>query len=364
MKITALTLLSAVSLLSLTPPATTKDKVTGIAESYLANSDNAGLSIAIISGGKESIYTFGSADRSTGAPVDTSSIFEIGSITKVFTGIMLANEVVHNRMDLNDNIAHYIPAHSDAAQQVTMLQLSTHSSGAPRLADNFWPSVKNERNPYASYGEKELYAYLENMKLVTEPGTRYSYSNVGAGILGNILCKQYGTSYESLVTGKVCSPFGMSHTKMTLTAEDRKHLARGYSKGKEMSNWDFQDATAGQGALRSNIMDMMSFMRNNLKPSGDLEPAIRLAQQTHFTDQKTGQMMGLGWHKGWFYDQHYLEHTGGTGGYRSFIGLLPGTNTGVVVLSNSDKDVARIGLEILKIAAAQEKENRKIIVAN
>lgn len=363
MNIKALALISAVLLLSLAPHATTGDKIKQIAEEYLDDRDNAGLAVAVISGGKESIYTSGTANKSTGAAIDTSSIFEIGSITKIFTGIMLADEVVNGRMKLEDNITKYIPARSDAALQVTMLHLSTHSSGAPRLADNFWSSVKDKENPYASYGEKELYDYLDNMKLNTAPGTRYSYSNVGTGILGNILCRQYGSSYESLVQEKVCKPFGMHSTKMTLTSKD-EHLATGYSKGKAMSNWDFQDATAGQGALRSSITDMMRFMRHNLKPSGDLEAAIKLAQETHFTDQRTGQMMGLGWHKGWFYDQRYLEHTGGTGGYRSFIGLLPGTNTGVVVLSNSDNDVAAIGLEILKIAAAQEKENRKTIVAN
>lgn len=364
MKISTLALISAVSLLSLTPPATMKDEVKNIASNYLDDNDNQGLAIGIISGGQETVYTFGTADKKKGTAVDTNSVFEIGSITKVFTGIMLADEVVNGRMQLNDNIAHYLPGHSEATQQVTMLQLSTHSSGAPRLADNFWSSVKDEGNPYASYGEKDLYAYLDHMKLNTAPGTHYSYSNVGAGILGNILCKQYGVSYEALVTKKVCEPFGMDHTSTKLNEYAKAHLAKGYSKGIEMNNWDFQDATAGQGALRSNIMDMMSFMRHNLQPSGELEAAMKLAQQTHFTDPKSGQQMGLGWHKGWFYDQPYFEHTGGTGGYRSFIGMIPGTNTGVVVLSNSDNDVAAAGIELLKLAAKHEKDNRKTIVVN
>ena len=364
MKIQALALLSAFSFLSLTPPSTMESGVKEIAYSYLRNSENAGLAIGIISGGAESTWCFGSCNKERGIRVDTNSVFEIGSITKVFTGIMLADEVVSQRMKLDDKIYSYIPSQSPAAQQVSLLQLSTHSSGAPRLADNFWSSVQDNKNPYAGYSEKELYAYLNTMRLNTTPGTRYSYSNVGTGILGNILCKQYGTSYEALVKKKVCQPLGMNNTTIKFSDFHKKHLATGHSKGEAVQNWDFQDATAGQGALRSTLSDMMKFMRYNLRPEGNLKQAAELASQVHFTDHKTGQKMGLGWHIGWFYEHKYLEHTGGTGGYRSFLGMIPGTNTGVIILSNSDNDVSAIGLKILEIAAEQEKNNRKTIVAN
>lgn len=366
MKIKAFALFSAAAFLSLTGPTSSRmdDGAAVIANRYLSNPGNTGIAIAIISGGEEKIYCFGNSNKATGDVIDSNSLFEIGSITKVFTGIMLADEVVKGNMQLTDNIAQYLPVKSDAAKQVNMMQLSTHSSGVPRLADNFWPSVKDDKNPYASYGEKDLYSFIDNMKLRTEPGTHYSYSNVGTGILGNILCRQNETSYEALVKEKVCAPCGMTNTTITLSDVDKAHLATGYSKGEAVRSWDFQDATAGQGALRSNIKDMMSFMRYNLKPEGQLKQAMQLAAQTHFTDGKSGQRMGLGWHLGSFYGEHYLEHTGGTGGYRSFIGLVPGTNTGVVVLSNSDNDVAAIGIELLKMAAEHEKEIRKTIVSN
>lgn len=360
----AIALICAALFLSLTGPRTLEDQVENIAATHLNSSENPGLAIGIISGGEESIYAFGTKEMNGKSRIDANSIFEIGSITKVFTGIMLADEVINGRMQLTDNIARYLPVGSDAAQRVNMLQLSTHSSGAPRLADNFWSSVSDNGNPYASYSERELYSYLENMKLRGTPGTHYSYSNVGTGILGNILCKQYGTSYEELVKKKVCEPCGMTSTVMNIPSKETANLAKGHSKGRVVNNWDFQDATAGQGALRSSVKDMMSFMRHNLSPSGELEAAINLASQTHFTDNRTGQMMGLGWHIGWFNEHKYLEHTGGTGGYRSFIGLIPGTNTGVVVLGNSDNDVAAIGLKLLEAAAKNEKDNRKTIVAN
>jgi serine-type D-Ala-D-Ala carboxypeptidase/endopeptidase len=360
----ALTLLSAAMFLSLTPTVTMESEVKNAAHGYLRDPENTGLAIGIISGGNETTLCFGQSCKATGARVDTNSVFEIGSITKVFTGIMLADEVINQRMKLDDKIYTYIPSKSDAAQQVSLLQLSTHSSGAPRLADNFWASVKDKKNPYASYSEKELYAYLDNMQLRSTPGTRYSYSNVGTGILGNILCKQYRTSYEALVKKKVCQPLYMNNTTIQFSDFHKKHLTTGYSKGEAVQNWDFQDATAGQGALRSTLSDMMKFMRFSLQPHGELQPAAELASQVHFIDNKTGQRMGLGWHIGWFNEHKYLEHTGGTGGYRSFLGIIPGTNTGVIVLSNSDNDVSSIGLQVLKIAAEHEKNNRKTVVAN
>lgn len=364
MKVQALALLSAVTFLSLAPAATMKTKVKDIAYSYLGNSENAGLAVGIISGGEEMTMCFGSANKAKGIGIDTNSVFEIGSITKVFTGIMLADEVVKQRMSLDDKLYSYLPSKSEAARQVSLVQLSTHSSGAPRLADNFWETCKDSKNPYACYGDKELGSYLDHMKLYSTPGTHYSYSNVGAGILGNILCRKNETSYESLVKQRVCEPLGMNNTTITFSSFHKKHLATGYSKGKPVQNWDFLDATAGQGALRSTLADMMKFMRYNLKPDGELKPAAELASQVHFTDRESGQMMGLGWHIGWFDGYKYLEHTGGTGGYRSFIGLIPGTNTGVVVMSNSDNDVTKAGIQILKLAAEHEKKHRKTIVSN
>lgn len=364
MKIQALALLSAVTFLSLAPAPTMKTKVKDIAQSYLDDSENAGLAIGIISGGEELMMCFGSANKATGTLVDTNSVFEIGSITKVFTGIMLADEVIQQRMQLDDKLYTYIPSQSEAAQQISLVQLSTHSSGAPRLADNFWATCKDTKNPYACYGEKELNAYLDEMKLKSVPGTRYSYSNVGTGILGNILCKQHGTSYENLVKKRVCEPLKMDHTTITFSDFHKRNLATGYSQGKPVGNWDFLDATAGQGALRSTLSDMMKFMRYNLEPNGELKEAAELASQVHFTDKRSGQMMGLGWHIGGFNGQKYLEHTGGTGGYRSFLGIIPGTDTGVIVLSNSDNDINATGLEILKLAVEHEKKNRKTIVSN
>ena len=326
-------------------------KIDAIVMKYLSNPENAGLSIGIIKEDKEMTYCYGQKNKLTGQKIDSSSIFEIGSITKLFTSLILAEEIRKGEMRAEDKLCDCFPSGviSEACSQINLLQLSTHSSGLPRLADNFWPSVNDYKNPYINYSDKKLYSYLSSAKPAFSTGLHYNYSNVGAGILGFILSMKKGISYEAMVNQNVCAPFGMNNTCMRLNNDQLLHLASGHSKGNVVKNWDFQDATAGQGALKSNITDMIKFMRYNLYPEQSVLPdAIIYAQKIHFKDYMTGMQTGLGWHIGRFNNEKYLEHTGGTGGYRSFIGICPESKMGVIVLSNSDNGVAELGIEILK----------------
>ncbi|MDQ3190013.1 MAG: serine hydrolase [Bacteroidota bacterium] len=326
-------------------------KIKILATKYLSNPENAGISIGIVSENNELNFSHGIKNKLTSELVDSNSIFEIGSITKIFTSLILAQEVIQGKLDLQEKISHCFPGKliSNECSEINLLQLATHSSGLPRLADNFWPAVQDRKNPYESYSEHYLLEYLTTAKPYNKIGTRYNYSNVGAGLLGYVLCQKNKSSYEKLVHELVCSPFGMNNTNVLLKSTQLNDLALGHSKGKVVKNWDFQDATAGQGALRSNIVDMNKFVKHNLDPKKSaLFEAINFTQQLHFKDSSSGMKMGLGWHIGSFYNEKYLEHTGGTGGYRSFIGICPESKIGVVILSNSDNDVSALGIEILK----------------
>lgn len=348
-----LTLFKAITIsASATPPKEELEiKINTLIEKYLNNPENAGVSIGIVKGDKEANYCYGKKNKLTDSPIDTNTIYEIGSITKLFTSLILAEEVVNGKMQLSEKLSGCFPGEmvSKDCSNISLLQLATHSSGLPRLADNFWPSVKDKKNPYNNYSEFYLLDYLTIAKPYNAIGTRYNYSNVGAGLLGFILCQKKKSTYEKMVKENICSPFGMKNTSIYLSNEQLGNLALGHSKGRVVGNWDFQDATAGQGALRSNVVDMVKFIRYNLNPQkSPLSKAIDYAQQLHFTDLISGMEMGLGWHIGSFYNEKYLEHTGGTGGYRSFLGICPESQTGVVILSNSDNDVSALGLEILK----------------
>jgi serine-type D-Ala-D-Ala carboxypeptidase/endopeptidase len=327
-----------------------KKKIDALAAQYLANPENAGISIGIIKNGIYADYSYGVRNKYSREPVDGNTIFEIGSITKIFTSIILAEEVKKGKLNLNRPITDFFPNQliNERLKGINLMHLATHSSGLPRLADNFWPSVTDKDNPYISYTTSHMLTYLNKSKPSTV-GARYDYSNFGFGLLGYILSSNNNCTYDNLVQQNVCEPFGMANTSMAIKPEAGQNTASGHSKGRIVKNWDFLDATAGQGALRSNTSDMLKFMRYNLNPSEvGLSEEIKLTQQLHFRDYYSGIQTGLGWHIGTFYGEKYLEHTGGTGGFRSFIGICPETGMGVVILSNSDNDVANIGLEILK----------------
>jgi serine-type D-Ala-D-Ala carboxypeptidase/endopeptidase len=265
--------------------------------------------------------------------------------------MILAGEVNKGSCSFDDRIGSCFnfPV-SQSCSGITLRQLATHSSGLPRLADNFWPSVRDQKNPYISYSDKELKKYLSSAVPAHAPDTRYDYSNFAFGLLGYYLCMKNGISYDQLVQEKICSVSGMKNTGMTADFLKFHHMATGYSYGLPVKNWDFQDVTAGQGALRSDISDMIIFMDIHLNPSQSvLHKEIVLTQQQYFRDRNSNMRTGLGWHIGTFYGEKYLEHTGGTGGFRSFIGMCPESGTGVVILSNSDNDVSGLGLDILKL---------------
>jgi D-alanyl-D-alanine-carboxypeptidase/D-alanyl-D-alanine-endopeptidase len=312
---------------------------------------NYGLSVGIISNGVEYIYCYGDADRIKRIPVDTNSIFEIGSLTKLYTGLLFSKEVVEKRMKLDESAFSYMTG-IVKKEEISLIDLATHSSGLPRLADNFHPVPADSLNPYHSYSEKELYQYMAGYKVISQPGKHYNYSNVGMGLLGNILCHTRKMSYNDMVQKTICEPWGLANTATLLNETQVLHLAKGHSMGKEVPAWDFLDATAGQGALRSSIKDMVRFIHVNLYPESlpYLQMrAVKLAQELHFSDTTTGQQMGIGWHIGLFNQSRLLEHTGATGGYRSYIGLIPDSKIGVVLLSNSDADISGLGIKILNL---------------
>lgn len=327
---------------------TMKSEVTQIAEGFLDKPGTQGLSIGIIKGGQTYTYCFGNSCESPYSPVKAENLFEIGSITKVFTGILFADQVLSNGLNPDSRLADYVSFGSPYSN-VTLRQLATHSSGLPRLADNFWNCVKDPGNPYAGYSDNDLRAYLSNVKPVSQPGERYLYSNVGMGVLGWVISDVNQKPYEELLKERVINQLGLSNTSATLTSSQKRNLATGYSQGSAVKNWDFQNCTSAQGSLRSDINDMITFAQANLHPEKTpIEAAIRMSQEIHFKDPVKNRLMGLGWHIGYFNGDKYLEHTGGTGGYRSFIGLVPGKDMAVIVLSNSDQDVALMGVEILK----------------
>jgi len=309
-----------------------------------------GIVVGIIDEKGTRIISHGTLSRTDNTPVNGDTIFEIGSVSKVFTTELLAEMVARGEVKLDDPVSKYLPASVKMPErngrQITLLDLATQQSGLPRLPDNMVPA--DESNPYADYKVEQMYEFLSGHTLTRDIGAKYEYSNLGMGLLGHVLALKAGKSYEALVIERLCVPLGMKDTSIMLSTEAKKKLATGHSKlGKAVSNWDLP-TLAGAGALRSSVNDMLKFVSANLKlDNAKLKEAMALTHSAR-RDVGAGTKIGLGWHIYTRYGTEIIWHNGGTGGYRSFIGFDRKNQRGVVVITNSENDSDDIGLHLLE----------------
>ena len=275
-------------------------------------------------------------------------MFEIGSITKVFTGILLADMAAHGEIQLRAPAQRYAPPGltlpTRDGREITLLDLATHQSGLPRLPGNF--ARDDQSNPYAQYRIGQLYEFLAAYELPHAIGSQYEYSNLGMGLLGHLLAARAGVDYETLVTARILSPLGMTMTGVTLSEAMTTHLAIGHNAdGKPTALWDLP-ALAGAGALRSNIEDMLTFLAANVgEPQTDLERAIRVSHQSVRTGP--GMDVALGWHVFPWSSSTIVFHGGGTGGYRSASYVYPSEGRGFVMLTNGVHDLDEVALRLI-----------------
>jgi serine-type D-Ala-D-Ala carboxypeptidase/endopeptidase len=293
----------------------------------------------------------GGATAPGGAVVPTAdTIFEIGSITKVFTSLILADMAEKGEIEPETPVANYLPAGtkipSRNGREINLLDLSTQDSGLPRLPDNLKPA--DPGNPYVDYGPDRLYAFLAGYTLPRDPGEKYEYSNLGVGLLGQALSLRAGMSYEELVRKRILVPLEMNDTGITLSDSERARLAVGSGPDlKPVKNWDF-DALAGAGAIKSTANDMMKFLEAAMGiKDTPLRPAFRRLLQTRRPTGVPDLDIAMGWHIWKKFGTDIEWHNGGTGGYRSFAGFDPDRKTGVVVLCNTAFGVDDIGLHAL-----------------
>ena len=294
---------------------------------------------------------------------DADTVFEIGSITKVFTAIVLTDMVEHGEVRLEAPVRDLLGPDARLPSrdgiEITPLHLATHSSGLPRMPDNFDPA--DLENPYADYTEADLMAFLSSHDLTRGVGESVEYSNLGAGLLGHALAVRAGADYETLVTRRVLDPLGMTDTRIELTPSARKRLATGHDLSLEpAANWDIP-ALAGAGALRSTANDLLSFLEANLGlRESRLDAVLRATHESRRSFEPPSTDIGLGWLIRTEHGREILWHSGGTGGYRSFVGLDGEAGTGVVVLSNAAREVTDLGFHLLdrRFALAEAAQPR------
>jgi CubicO group peptidase (beta-lactamase class C family) len=303
-----------------------------------------GIVVGVIDSSGRRIIAHGRRAAGDTTPLDGNTLFEIGSVTKVFTSLLLADAVVRKEVALADSVASLLPASVSVPSRgraINLEDLAMHLSALPRLPTNMAP--KDPENPYADYTAERLYDFLSGYQLTRDVGARYEYSNLGAGLLGHALARRAGTSYEALLKARITGPLRMPSTVVSLTPELKARMARGHTPTLQPApNWDL-DALAGAGALRSSANDMLTFLSAFLGYSqSPLAPAMAAMTERRLPTGTGPMEIALGWHIFTAVKSApggIVWHNGGTGGYRSFVGYNPTTRVGVVALANTSTAV-------------------------
>lgn len=274
--------------------------------------------------------------------------FEIGSITKVFTGLLLAQAMVEERVSLDTTVSALLPHWEFGSEEVaaiTVEELATHTSGLPRLPGNLLSA--NQPDPYAPYTAAMLASFLR-VYVPSEPlEKRYAYSNLGTGLLGHALAQGvWKVDFKDALQLKVLEPLGLDNTIIATTGIDATGLAPPHSGAESRAPWTF-DVLAAAGALRSTGNDLMRFAEGALAaPDGALGDAFALTF-TPRAETEAGARIGLGWHLQELHGRTVWEHGGGTGGFSTWLGVDREARTAVVVLSNNKRAPMPLGIALL-----------------
>lgn len=303
---------------------------------YFKDGRAVGLSIGIVVNGNTHFYNYGETRAGNKQLPGKQTIYEIGSITKSFTGILLAKAVLDRKISLSDDIRKYLtesyPNLVYKGVPITIQDLSNHTSRITRIFPNLWERpAYDSLNPYGGYSRMLLYEGLHRMKMDTFPGKIYSYSNMAVALLGTILEEVYKKDYFTLVFNKILQPSAMRNTCIDLSKIPADRIAWPHNEKREVAPlWDASLLPA-LGGLRSTTADLANYILVNNK---ETDPAVKLSHQRTFGTNQEG--MALNWFIHSSADGYkIIEHGGGTGGSRSSLECFPQLNSGFVILTNS-----------------------------
>ena len=299
---------------------------------------DAGVTIGIVEHGVRRIFSYGT--------VKPDSVFEIGSISKTFTGLLLAQLVEQKQVRLDEPVRALLPKGAVPAPasgaEITLVDLSAQHSGLPRMPDNFSPA--DPANPYADYDKKALYAFIAKHGVALPAQPEFGYSNLGVGLLGQALVERAGVTYDALLRKDITGPLGMKDTAVALTPAMKARFVPGHDGDHKPAHaWDL-DALVGAGGIRSTAADMLTYLEAQLHPdhlprtvkatAGGKTLAAALAD-SHAIHGEAGPGMHIALN--WIHvdDSGSFWHNGGTGGYTSFALFNPEGDYAVVVLSNT-----------------------------
>lgn len=316
----------------------------------------------ILPDGRVEVVTAGTSGNDKRPQVDAGTLFEIGSITKVFTATLLAQRLERGELAPGTTVRQAAPRlrdwRSPGVGDATLEALATHTAGLSRLPKDPWlaaTALLSRQGPYGGYSADRFLDFAATADAPAPGPQRYAYSNYGAALLGEVLARREGVTWAALVRRDILDPLGMARTGVETRAEDEALLARGHDDSRRPARYWAIPGMGGAGALRSNVDEMAVFLM--AQRAGALAGA-RLAQQSR-GKAWAGNETGLGWVIRPAAKGRILWHNGGTGGFRSFAGFDEASGLAVVVLSNTAASVDDIGLHVLDETVALATEGRK-----
>jgi beta-lactamase class C len=332
---------------------TQKEVIQQLAEKFMLEKEAPGLAIVVIQNGKSEFYNLGLADPSRRRPVTPDTIFELASVTKVFTSTACAEEILKGKMKLDEPVINYIPYFNGkevgSFRQITLEQILTHTSSLPRV-----PPRKKIRNGYT---HEETLAFLARWEPHYPIGSKYMYSNLGFGVAGFALSGVERRPLMDIFRDQILTPLGMYSTWIEVPPHHENLTAQGFNPNGHPVPFSRLNAWPGGGALKSTARDMEKFLSANMGLAGtkSLKAAMDFAQQPRFkvSDKLS---LGLGWQNFHKDKLVILDKNGGLDGSSSYIGFIKDQGIGVVLLCNKAKtEITALGRDILETLSKQPK---------
>ena len=288
-------------------------------------------------------------ERSAGEVLREDALFEIGSITKTFTALLLADAIVRNVVSLDGAVEAALPGirlRDSVGEPIRWVDLATQRSGLPRLPDNMAP--KEIADPYADYDEARLFAFTAAFRATVPRDTRWEYSNLGFGLLGHALARVQRTTYPELLRARVLRPLGMTRTILATSDQNVAGLAAGHDAARNVvSHWHF-DALMGAGALVMPAGDLGRYAQAAIGAVGSpLQEAFALCLRRHADGPNERNPMGLAWLRAPLNGRVVFNHDGGTAGFSSSLWLDPERKRAAAVLANASVEVNDLALHLL-----------------
>lgn len=303
-----------------------------------------GLSVGVIQGDASASFSFGSVDRGGSDSPSERTIYPIASITKTFTGTLLAVASTEGKLKLGDDVRALLkpgfPNLEFEGHPIRVHDLLNHRSGLPFMLPDrpdLMPGYQGEpitkhlersALALATYSKRDFFSDLHLVKLTSVPGKRFQYSNAAAQLAGYVLEDLYRTSFEELVTAKICRPLGMSDTGIKLSSSQRTRLAPGHDGDGTVLPPPRNELQAA-GALKSTVTDLLKYLRWHIVETSQ---AVQLSHAPTFTEGNYA--VGLNWQMLTANGRRLIWQEGNIPGYTSYLLFEPELNLGLVILTN------------------------------